>query len=74
MQDGSSGMDPINLLAWSGPAAAYIAGLKNMLGAIRDNLEVLVKSKTPSIVSGQSVSVCLGHIPGRHSIRRHQLR
>jgi len=28
-----------------GPAAAYIGGLKNMLGAVRDDLEVLTKSK-----------------------------
>ncbi|MDY7018317.1 MAG: hypothetical protein SVK44_08935 [Nitrospirota bacterium] len=28
-----------------GPAAAYIAGLKDLLGAVRDDLEVLTKSK-----------------------------
>jgi len=28
-----------------GPAAAYISGLKDLLGAVRDDLEVLTKSK-----------------------------
>lgn len=28
-----------------GPAAAYIVGLKNLLGAVRDDLEVLARSK-----------------------------
>ena len=82
MQDGSSGMDPIDLLQSGvplsetlpeevflsvqagrlkavmmaldeiakalhgpGPAAAYISGLKDLLGAVRDDLEVLTKSK-----------------------------
>ena len=33
-----------------GPVAAYIVGLKDLLGAVRDDLEVLAKSK----VSGQT--------------------
>ena len=82
MQDGSSWMDPANLLQSGvplsetlqeeaflsiqagrlkaammaldeiakalhgpGPATAYIGGLKNMLGAVRDDLEVLTRSK-----------------------------
>ena len=28
-----------------GPAAAYIGGLKDLLGAVRDDLEVLTRSK-----------------------------
>lgn len=30
-----------------GPVAAYIVGLKDLLGAVRDDLEVLTRSKAP---------------------------
>lgn len=31
-----------------GPLASYLTGLKKLIGAVRDDLEVLKKSKTPS--------------------------
>jgi len=46
MQECSSGMDPTGFPAWSGACRRlHSAGLKDLLGAVRDDLEVLVKSK-----------------------------